>query len=125
MHRPASAREGTMSKRTSGAWQFALSLTVSALALAFTRGAEAQANGARTPADNSAIELLIGEQRVLPAHGVKTYSEGVRGIIDVRLTSDASRFVIVGVARGTTTLLLIMTDGSERLMTITVKDPRE
>lgn len=71
------------------------------------------------------IELSVGEQRVMPAHGVKTYSEGVHGIVDIRLTSDATRFVIVGLRKGTTTLLLIMVDGTERVVTIHVYDPND
>jgi pilus assembly protein CpaC len=72
---------------------------------------------------NEAVELNLGEQIVLPAQGVKTYSEGVKGIADIRLTGDASRFVVVGVRPGTTTLLCIMIDNSEKLFTITVNDP--
>lgn len=73
--------------------------------------------------ETTLLELAIGEQQVLPAQGIKTYSEGVRGIVDIRLTGDASRFVVVGVARGTTTLLCIMLDGSEQLYTFNVSDP--
>jgi len=49
----------------------------------------------------------------------------VPGIVDIRLTGDASRFVMVGRARGQTTLLLLMTDGSERHYTITVGSQQE
>lgn len=88
--------------------------------------AAAQANGGlRVAAESNSIELNVGEQRVMSAQGVKTYSEGVKGVIDIRLTSDSSRFVIVGTNKGTTTLLMIMVDGSERVFTITVKDPRD
>lgn len=85
----------------------------------------AQFNGGpRAAAESTSVELNIGEQRVMSAQGVKTYSEGVKGIVDVRLTGDASRFVIIGVGAGTTTLLLLMVDGSERIVSITVRDPR-
>jgi pilus assembly protein CpaC len=87
---------------------------------------QAQLNGGpRSASDSTNIALNIGEQRVLSAQGVKSYSEGVRGVVDVRLTGDASRFVMVGTAKGITTLLLIMVDGTERTYTITVTDPRD
>jgi pilus assembly protein CpaC len=91
------------------------------LLLGFTSLVQAQSmRGGRA---NEVVELVLGEQTVLPALGVKTYSEGVKGIADIRLTGDASRFVVVGVGRGTTTLLCIMLDNSEKLFTITVSDP--
>jgi len=77
----------------------------------------------RTNRNGETVELVLGEQTVLSAQGVKTYSEGVKGIADIRLTGDASRFVVVGVGRGTTTLLCIMVDGTEKLFTINVTDP--
>lgn len=72
-----------------------------------------------------AITLNIGEQHVLPAEGVKSYSEGTPGIIDVRLTGDASRFVVVGMKGGVGTLLFLMADGSERNYRVTVLDPNQ
>lgn len=57
--------------------------------------------------------LKVGEQRSLSARSVRSYSEGVPGVVDVRVTRDQSRFVIVGIAAGTTSLLLIRNDGSQ------------
>jgi pilus assembly protein CpaC len=103
---------------------FVLGLSLSATALALP--AQAQVNGGpRLSTDNLNIEMNIGEQRVLPAQGVKSYSEGVRGVVDVRLTGDASRFVMVGTAKGATTLLLLMVDGTEKQYSIIVRDPRD
>ncbi len=59
------------------------------------------------------IVLRVGEQRSLSARGVRSYSEGVPGIADVRVTRDQSRFVIVGRKAGTTSLLLIREDGTQ------------
>ena len=70
-----------------------------------------------------AIELQLGEQRVIPSDSVRSYSEGTKGIVDVRLTKDTSQFIIVALAPGTTTLLFLMLDGSERHYRITVTDP--
>ncbi|HET9955601.1 MAG TPA: pilus assembly protein N-terminal domain-containing protein [Polyangiaceae bacterium] len=59
------------------------------------------------------VSLSVGETRTLPARDVKNYSEGVQGVIDIKLTSDASQFVLVGRKPGSTTLLLIKNDGSQ------------
>lgn len=66
------------------------------------------------------LVLRVGEQRSLPADGVRSYSEGVPGIADIRVTRDQSRFVIVGKAEGSTSLLLIRTDGGQAQYTIRV-----
>lgn len=59
------------------------------------------------------ITVEVGEQTSISAEGVRSYSEGTRGIVDVRLTSDQSRFILVGVQPGRTSLLMIMRDGSQ------------
>jgi pilus assembly protein CpaC len=90
--------------------------------LAQSRGeSKSAAAAAATPGDS--LRLEIGTQQVLPADNVRSYSEGVQGVIDVRLTGDAKSFVIVALKPGQTTLLFIMMDGSERLYKITVFDP--
>lgn len=66
------------------------------------------------------LELTVGEQIAIPATGVKQYSEGAGGIVDVRLPSDGSQFLIVGMKPGTTTLMLIMRDGRKVRYTIKV-----
>jgi pilus assembly protein CpaC len=66
------------------------------------------------------IVLRVGEQKSLPASGVRSYSEGVPGFADIRVTRDQSRFVLVGKKVGTTSLLLIMQDGSQEQHTIRV-----
>jgi hypothetical protein len=72
------------------------------------------------PADVD-FDLEVGEQRVFPSLGVDSYSEGVRGVIDVRLTQDGSSFVVVGQKVGLTTLLFIMEDGEQRLHRFSVR----
>ncbi len=66
--------------------------------------------------------LQVAEQHVLSAEGVRSYSEGKRGIVDVRLTRAGDQFVLVGQRPGLTTLLLIMEDGKQRHLTIRVPD---
>lgn len=84
------------------------------------RGAAAAPTGATTEEE---LTLAIGEQRVIPTDNVRSYSEGAKGIVDVRLTKDSSQFVVVALRPGSTTLLLLMLDGTERHYKITVSDP--
>lgn len=76
--------------------------------------------GAQEP---TLIALNKGEQRVLPSHDVRSYSEGVPGVVDVRLTRDATHFVVVGLRAGDTSLLFLLRDGSEVYYRIVVMDP--
>lgn len=57
--------------------------------------------------------LAVGETKTIDAKGVKNYSIGVEGIVDVRLTPDGSQFVVVGKRSGSTTMLLIRSDGTQ------------
>lgn len=59
------------------------------------------------------LELAVGENQTLSAADVKSYSEGVPGIVEVKLTPSGSHFVVVGQHPGNTTLLLLKRDGSE------------
>jgi pilus assembly protein CpaC len=95
-----------------------------AVLCATARGAMAQARADRadatTPDSGQTITLAIGETKVVSAKDVKNYSEGVSGIIDIKLTSDASQFVINGKRAGSTTLLLIKSDGTQITLNIDV-----
>ena len=71
-------------------------------------------SGAEDLIDSETIVLRVGEQRSLSAREVDSYSEGTPGIADIRVTRDQTRFVIVGKQEGTTSLLLIRRDGSQR-----------
>jgi pilus assembly protein CpaC len=66
------------------------------------------------------IILRVGEQKSLSASGIRSYSEGAPGFVDIRVTRDQSRFVIVGTQEGTTSLLMIKNDGSQIQYTIRV-----
>ncbi|MDH5492195.1 MAG: type II and III secretion system protein [Myxococcales bacterium] len=59
------------------------------------------------------LALNVGDQTSISARGVRSYSEGVRGIAEVRLTDDETQFVVVGLRQGTTSLMLIMQDGTQ------------
>jgi pilus assembly protein CpaC len=105
----------------------ALAACSAALALAPASLAQSQGPGRSTSQAPQAtqvrveeLRLDVGEQRVLPADNVRSYSEGARGVVDVRLTKDASQFVVVALAEGQSTLLFLMMDGTERHYKITV-----
>ena len=83
----------------------------------------AQAQGDAKGGWHERIELNVGEQKVIDADGVRSFSEGVKGIIDIRLTKDNERFVVVGVRPGNTTMLFIMMDGTQVNYDVTVIDP--
>jgi pilus assembly protein CpaC len=68
------------------------------------------------------LTLAVGEQRVLSSEGIQSFSEGVEGIVDVRLTRDGSQFVVVARRAGSTSLLLLRHDGGEVHYAIDVLD---
>lgn len=80
---------------------------------------------AQAAEEGEEITVRVGEQTSLSAEGVRSYSEGARGIADVRLTRDQTRFIIVGQRAGATSLLLIMSDGTQVQYRITVVGDEE
>jgi pilus assembly protein CpaC len=79
----------------------------------------AQPDRASAVEKETELSLAVGETRTLPARDVRNYSD-FGGIIDVRLTSDGSQFVIVGRKPGSTTLLFIRNDGSQSKINVNV-----
>ena len=57
-------------------------------------------------AQQQALELTleVGEQRVLHGEDVRSYSEGLPGIVDVRLNREGTSFVVLGQKPGRTSL---------------------
>lgn len=82
----------------------------------------AEAQGGEPKAESVELKLGVGEQRVLATDGVRSYSEGVPGVVDVRLTKDARQFVVVGQHPGATSLLFMLEGGAERQYRIVVAD---
>ena len=66
------------------------------------------------------LNLIVGENKTISALGVKNYSEGAHGVADIKLTTDGSKFVVVGRKPGTTSLLLINKDGTQTKWVINV-----
>jgi len=93
------------------------------LAFAFAAGspsAWAQDDNAAPEAGQNELNLVVGENKTIPAGGVKNYSEGVKGIVDIKLTTDNTKFVVAGRKAGSTTLLLINKDDSTETWVINV-----
>lgn len=99
-------------------------------AATFVAGAEAFAQtapagaGARPAAaantPSNEISLAVNEQYIIPATGIRSYSEGAPGFVDVRIPSDGSRIILVGLRAGSTSLLVIRNDGSQQTYSINV-----
>ncbi len=109
-------------KRTSKGW---LVMAGALGALSIAAPAAGQTGAARPPATppppaGSEISLAVSEQYTLPAQGIRSYSEGAPGIVDVRIPSDGSRIVLVGMRAGNTSLLVVRNDGSQQTYTINV-----
>lgn len=95
----------------------ALALLAPAVASAKPPQDKASSGGEET---GDEVALAVGETKTISAHNVKNYSEGSPGIIDVKLTTDNSHFVIAGRKPGSTTMLLIKNDGSHVSLTVHV-----
>lgn len=70
------------------------------------------------------IDLVIdvGAQHLLDATDVRSYSVGIGGVADVRLTEDGHHFVIVGQRAGQTSLLVLTKEGGQRSYRIVIGD---
>lgn len=97
-----------------------LAAACTALLALGTVPAFAQKKPADTVENGEEINLAVGEAKTVSARDVKNYSEGVAGVVDVKLTSDATQFVLNGRRPGSTTLLLIKNDGSQITLNINV-----
>lgn len=92
-----------------------------ALSLVLGAGSSfAQRGGDETVESTEELNLAVGENKTISAADVNNYSEGTKGVADVKLTTDGKRFVIVGRGPGSTTLLLINKDGSQTKWVINV-----
>jgi pilus assembly protein CpaC len=100
------------------------SLCVGNVAFAQTGPTGQSAGGGARPAQGTTpsneISLAVNEQYILPAAGIRSYSEGAPGIVDVRIPSDGSRIILVGQRAGSTSLLVIRNDGSQQTYSINV-----
>ena len=66
------------------------------------------------------VNLVVGENRTIPANDVASYSVGAQGIADVKVTPDQKNFVVIGVRPGATTILMLKQNGSEVMYAVNV-----
>ncbi len=98
---------------------------VSAL-LAQAIAPSASAQHAKSPAaeapapPNDEINIAVGETSTLSARGVRNWSEGVPGVVDVKLTADGGQFLISGRRPGSTTILFIREGGQQQTYSVNV-----
>lgn len=78
------------------------------------------ARASRADDENNEINLVVGGQKVISAVGVQSFSEGVPGIIQVKVPEDGRRLVVTAVRPGTTTLLLIYSGNRQETYLINV-----
>lgn len=97
-----------------GAW------SVSHVAFAQSSSSSGSARAAQGTTPSNEISLAVNEQYIIPATGIRSYSEGAPGIVDVRIPSDGSRIILVGQRPGSTSLLVIRNDGSQQTYSINV-----
>lgn len=87
---------------------------------AFAQGDRGKNESGPTRASTQDLNLVVGENKTLAAHDVASYSVGVPGIVDVKVTPDLSQFVFVGLKPGTTTVLALKKNGQEITYNVTV-----
>ncbi len=66
------------------------------------------------------MTLVAGEQRILDATQIASFSESTRGIIQVKVPRDGRKMIITASRPGATSLLLIDHKGKEKTIAITV-----
>ncbi len=65
--------------------------------------------------------IKVGEQISISAKDVEKFSEGKKGVVDIRLPEDGEEFIIVGLKPGHSTLLLIREGGEKVTYSFEVK----
>lgn len=73
-----------------------------------------------TRASTVELNLVVGENKTIPAQDVASFSVGAPGFVDVKVTPDMSQFVFVGLRPGSTTVLMLRKNGAEVTYNVTV-----
>jgi pilus assembly protein CpaC len=101
---------------------FASALTPGARAQRVKTSAPALPDAATTAIEraNDQINIAVGETSTLSARGVRNWSEGVPGVVDVKPTGDGEKLLVSGRRPGSTTILLIRENGQQQTYTVNV-----
>ena len=73
-----------------------------------------------TKASTIEIDLVVGENKTIPASDVASYSVGSPNIADVKVSPDQNVFVVIGLRPGSTTVLMLKKNGTEVTYAINV-----
>lgn len=103
-------------------WNERLRIAARALCLALPGLVAALAARAAAQDDRN-LELQVGDQTTLSAIGVERYSEGVPGVVDIRVTE--REFIIAALRPGQTSLVLFYENGRQVRYRIRVRQPGE
>jgi len=93
-----------------------VALALTALMLAVAPAALAQRPGSgHSPSHATTIELnlIVGENKTISTSDVTSYSVGTPGIVDVKVPPSMDVFVFVGLHAGSTSVLMLKSNGSE------------
>jgi pilus assembly protein CpaC len=71
-------------------------------------------------AQTDEVMLIVGDQRVLDATDVASFSESTRGVIEVKVPRNGRRMIVTAIRPGVTSLLLIHRGGRDRTLLINV-----
>ncbi|HET7538716.1 MAG TPA: pilus assembly protein N-terminal domain-containing protein [Polyangiaceae bacterium] len=82
--------------------------------------AQPEAANPQAESANDQVNIAVGETATLSARGVRNWSEGVPGVVDVRPTGDAEKLLVSGRRPGSTTILLIRENGQQHTYTVNV-----
>ncbi|MDJ0762621.1 MAG: pilus assembly protein N-terminal domain-containing protein [Myxococcota bacterium] len=66
------------------------------------------------------LVMVLGEQEVIEARDIASFSESTRGVIEVKIPREGRKMIITALKTGTTSLLLIDHSGEEHTVFITV-----
>jgi pilus assembly protein CpaC len=66
------------------------------------------------------MTLVVGENKTIPAHDIASYTIGVAGIADVKLSPDQTQLVVVGLRPGSTTILALLKHGEQVTYNVSV-----
>jgi hypothetical protein len=86
----------------------------------FTRKVLRSTTSSRLLNRASELVLAVGQQEVIDARKVKSYSVGDPDHVEVKLTPDGTKFVIVARKAGKTSLLLLRDCGDDLRFTIRI-----
>ena len=66
------------------------------------------------------LSLILGQQHVLDAADIESFSESTRGIVEIKIPRSGRQLVITAIRSGNTSLLLLDRNGNQRQLAISV-----